>query len=58
MVDKINLNADIAEGFGAYEIGNDEEVLKIIRTASIACGLHAGDASVMQRVAPKPERKA
>lgn len=50
MVDKVNLNADIAEGFGCYEIGNDEEVLKIIRTASIACGLHAGDATVMQRV--------
>ena len=50
MVSKINLNADMGEGFGAYEIGDDEAILKIIRSASVACGFHAGDPIVMRRV--------
>ena len=47
---KINLNADIGEGFGAYDIGNDAELMTIIRSASVACGLHAGDANTMYRL--------
>jgi 5-oxoprolinase (ATP-hydrolysing) subunit A len=47
---KVNLNADMAEGFGAYDIGNDSELLKVINSANIACGFHAGDPSVMHRV--------
>ena len=43
MTDKINLNADIGEGFGAYDIGNDAALMEIIKSASIACGFHAGD---------------
>lgn len=45
----INLNADMGEGFGAYDIGNDDGILKIIRSANIACGFHAGDPQVMSR---------
>jgi 5-oxoprolinase (ATP-hydrolysing) subunit A len=45
----INLNADIAEGFGAYAIGNDEGMLPLIKSANVACGFHGGDASTMQR---------
>src|SRR3569832_2428295 len=37
-------------GFGAYDIGNDAEILKIIRSANVACGFHAGDPGVMHRV--------
>ncbi|QCI68976.1 5-oxoprolinase subunit PxpA [Phreatobacter stygius] len=47
---KINLNADIAEGFGAYDIGNDAELMTIIRSANVACGFHAGDANSMHRL--------
>lgn len=46
----INLNADMGEGFGAYDIGNDDAILKIIRSANIACGFHAGDPITMRRV--------
>ena len=46
----INLNADIAEGWGAYSIGNDAELMKIIKSASVACGFHAGDPSNMHRL--------
>jgi UPF0271 protein len=47
MATKVNLNADIAEGWGAYKIGNDAELMKIIKSASVACGFHAGDANTM-----------
>ena len=45
---RINLNADCGESFGAYSLGNDEELLKIVQSANIACGFHAGDPVVMQ----------
>jgi 5-oxoprolinase (ATP-hydrolysing) subunit A len=47
---KINLNADMAEGFGAYDVGDDSGILKIIGSANIACGFHAGDPLIMRRV--------
>jgi len=43
----IDLNSDLGESFGAYTIGNDQEVLKYISSANIACGFHAGDHNVM-----------
>lgn len=46
---KININADVGESFGRYKIGNDEELLPLIGSASIACGVHAGDPVVMAR---------
>ncbi|MEJ8823795.1 5-oxoprolinase subunit PxpA [Variovorax humicola] len=46
----VNLNADMGEGFGAYDIGNDDAILKIIRSANIACGFHAGDPLTMRHV--------
>jgi UPF0271 protein len=50
MAKTVNLNADIAEGFGAYNIGNDVDLMKIIKSASVACGFHAGDANTMHRL--------
>jgi len=43
----IDLNSDLGESFGAFKIGNDEEVLKYISSANIACGYHGGDHNVM-----------
>jgi 5-oxoprolinase (ATP-hydrolysing) subunit A len=43
----INLNADMGESYGRFKVGNDEAILKIINSASIACGFHAGDPTVM-----------
>lgn len=45
----INLNADMGESYGRFKVGNDEEILKIINSASIACGFHAGDPTVMAK---------
>ncbi len=47
---KINLNADIGEGHGAYSIGNDAAIMKIVGSVNVACGFHGGDAGVMRDV--------
>ncbi len=39
----IDFNCDMGESFGMYKMGLDEEVIKYITSASIACGFHAGD---------------
>ncbi|TKT72067.1 5-oxoprolinase subunit PxpA [Afipia massiliensis] len=57
MTIKINLNADMAEGFGAYDIGDDNGILKIIGSANIACGFHAGDPLTMRRVVENARRE-
>ncbi len=46
---KIDLNCDMGESFGAYKIGMDESVIKYITSANIACGWHAGDSLVMDK---------
>jgi len=45
----VDLNCDLGESFGAYTLGADEEVLKLVSSANIACGYHAGDPTVMRR---------
>lgn len=46
---KIDLNCDLGESFGNYKIGLDEEVIKYVSSANIACGFHASDPIVMQK---------
>lgn len=43
----VDLNADMGESFGAWTMGDDAALLKIVTSANIACGGHAGDADVM-----------
>jgi UPF0271 protein len=45
----IDLNSDMGESYGAYTIGADEEVLRWVTSANVACGWHGGDPSVMRR---------
>src|SRR6185436_18667577 len=44
----IDLNGDVGESFGAYEIGHDAALIPILTSANIACGFHAGDPGVMR----------
>jgi UPF0271 protein len=46
-MDAIDLNCDMGESFGAWKMGSDAEMLKIVSSANIACGFHAGDPLVM-----------
>ncbi|MFK7695584.1 LamB/YcsF family protein [Paenibacillus sp. HJGM_3] len=44
----VDLNADVGEGFGVYRLGADEELLRLVTSANIACGFHAGDPATMR----------
>ena len=44
----IDLNGDVGEGFGAYTIGSDADLIPLLSSANIACGFHAGDPRTMR----------
>ena len=44
---QIDLNCDMGESFGAYQLGMDASVMSNITSANIACGWHAGDPRIM-----------
>ena len=46
-MDVIDLNCDMGESFGAWTMGSDAEMLKIVSSANVACGFHGGDPLVM-----------
>jgi len=45
----IDLNADGGEGFGAYAIGADADLLRAVTSLNVACGSHGGDPVVIRR---------
>jgi UPF0271 protein len=47
---RIDLNADLGEGFGIWRLGDDEALLDVVTSANVACGFHAGDPLTMRRV--------
>ncbi|HUI18807.1 MAG TPA: 5-oxoprolinase subunit PxpA [Alphaproteobacteria bacterium] len=57
MAKTVNLNADMGESFGAFKIGQDDALLDIIGSASIACGFHAGDPNVMHNAVMRAKEK-
>ena len=44
----ISLNTDIGEGFGSWRIADDEELLRLVTDANVACGFHAGDPDILR----------
>jgi UPF0271 protein len=48
-VTRIDLNADLGEGFGAWRLGDDEAMLDVVTSANLACGFHAGDPATLHR---------
>ncbi|OUJ73680.1 5-oxoprolinase subunit PxpA [Hymenobacter crusticola] len=45
----VDLNCDLGESYGAYQLGHDEAILPFVTSANIACGFHAGDPTVMKK---------
>ncbi|MEO9586705.1 MULTISPECIES: 5-oxoprolinase subunit PxpA [Marinobacter] len=45
----MKLNCDLGESYGAWRMGQDDQVMPLIDMANVACGFHAGDPSVMQK---------
>jgi 5-oxoprolinase (ATP-hydrolysing) subunit A len=50
VIARLDLNADLGEGFGHWTAGDDEGLLAVISSANVACGFHAGDPVIMRRV--------
>ena len=48
---KVDLNSDLGEGFGAWDMGNDDAMLNVASSVNIACGFHAGDSDIMFKTA-------
>lgn len=46
---RVDINCDMGESFGAYQIGADDKVMPYITSANIACGFHGGDPTVMRK---------
>ena len=45
----VDLNADLAEGFGVWALGDDDAMLDIVTSANLACGFHAGNPVALAR---------
>ncbi|KAF9446429.1 LamB/YcsF family protein [Macrolepiota fuliginosa MF-IS2] len=46
---KATLNCDMGEGYSLYRIADDEELMKTIHLANVACGFHASDFDIMNQ---------
>jgi UPF0271 protein len=46
---RLQLNCDMGEGFGIYQMGLDEHIMPYIDMANLACGFHAGDPLTMSK---------
>lgn len=53
---QIDMNCDMGEGFGLYELTDDNELIKYISSANVACGFHAGDPMIMRRTVALAKR--
>ncbi|MDR2527678.1 MAG: 5-oxoprolinase subunit PxpA [Synergistaceae bacterium] len=52
----VDLNGTLGESFGTWQKGMDEAMLRIVSSASMACGMHAGDPLVMQTTVASARR--
>jgi UPF0271 protein len=46
----VDLNSDLGEGFGVWNLGDDDAMLEVVTSANVACGFHAGDPDILRRV--------
>lgn len=53
----VDLNADLAEGFGVWELGDDVAMLDIVTSANLACGFHAGNPVGLARTCREAARR-
>src|ERR1700692_1149735 len=44
----IDLNCDLGESFGPWEMGNDAAMIELATSVNTACGFHAGDSDTMR----------
>ena len=49
MMQTIDLNADLGEGYGPWTMGDDAAMLGLVSSANVACGGHASDPDTMAK---------
>jgi UPF0271 protein len=54
---RVNINADLGESYGRWRLGHDEELMRIIKSANVACGMHGGDPTVMRHTLELAKRE-
>jgi len=57
MGNSVDLNADLGESFGDWQMGNDDAILKIVSSANVACGFHAGDPLIMAHTVSRAKQE-
>ena len=45
----VDLNSDLGESFGAWEMGNDAAMIEVATSVNVACGFHGGDSNTMRK---------
>jgi len=53
----MDLNSDLGEGFGTWQLGDDDAMLDVVSSANIACGFHAGDPRTLLDTCERAVRK-
>jgi 5-oxoprolinase (ATP-hydrolysing) subunit A len=46
----VDLNCDMGESYGIWTHGADQDLLKVVTSANLACGFHAGDPSTLRSI--------
>lgn len=52
----IDLNADLGESFGRWQLGDDRAMLQLVSSANVAAGFHAGDPTTLRRTCAEAVR--
>jgi UPF0271 protein len=45
----VDLNSDLGESFGAWQMGNDAAMIDVATSVNVACGFHGGDYDTMRK---------
>jgi len=45
----IDINCDMGESFGAWQMGDDAAIMPLVSSANIACGFHGGDPATIRK---------
>lgn len=45
----VSINCDMGEGFGIWQLGDDESLMPLIHIANVACGFHGSDFNHMRK---------
>lgn len=57
MGNSVDLNADLGESFGDWQMGDDDAILKVVSSANVACGFHAGDPLIMAKTVDRAKQE-